>query len=268
VAGDGSGYNQAVRLLGLLALSACGRIDFDARHVPGDSAVDAPADMMLSTSHDEDGDGIPDADDPCPHVAGDATDTDGDGVGDNCDINPTAANEHWVLFSTMQPGDTAFDSLTGLGQEADSVRSASDSAPALTMTLASVRIDMGWDVHGVVGTGQHQIALGVDQDVAPTPYYFGELNDNGMGFHDAALVSYDSTNGYQQLDQQDPGVFHAGSGLTRLDTGPTHRLRTGWTGQMYELTAATAAYAGGDYIRFAFNGLDVSIRYLAIIASN
>jgi hypothetical protein len=36
--------------------------------------------------------------------------------------NPTIPTEHWVKFATMQPGDTAFDDLTGLTQEADSVR--------------------------------------------------------------------------------------------------------------------------------------------------
>lgn len=258
-----------MRLLGLLALSACGRIDFNERHVSGDAAaVDTAADTMLSAGHDEDGDGIPDSSDPCPHIAGTAADSDGDGVGDDCDLHPTTATEHWVLFATMQPGDTAFDDLAGIGQEADAVRSASDSSPVLTMNLTNVRIDMAWDVHAVVGTGQHQIAYGIDQDATSGVYYFGELNDNSMGFHDAAIVSFDSTAGYQQLDQQDPGAFHAGSGFTRLDTGPTHQLITGWTGEMYTLNAATPAYAGGTYIRFAFNGLDVSIRYLAIIATN
>ena len=55
----------------VVLLAACGRFDFDPLG-----------------GHDEDGDGIPDREDPCPHVPGDRSDRDGDGVGDACDPNP------------------------------------------------------------------------------------------------------------------------------------------------------------------------------------
>jgi hypothetical protein len=250
-----------VRVVALLvALVACGRLDFAER---------TPDATPVAVGHDEDGDGIPDPMDPCPHVAmGGTTDTDGDGVGDACDPNPTVPSEHWVKFATMQAGDTAFDDITGFTQEADSIRASNSPAPYLTMPLGKVRIDMGWVVHSVVGTGQHQVALGVDENTGVAEYYFAELDDNGIGMHYASITQYDSTTGYMGLATMDPGAFHAGAGLTRLDVDTTHTLLTGWTGQMYNLTAATPAYAGGKGIRFALNGIDVSVNYLAIIATN
>lgn len=251
----------------LFGLAACGRLDF-AEHV--DASGDASSDTPSAVGHDEDGDGIPDSIDPCPHVAiGGMTDTDGDGVGDACDPNPTTPTEFWVRFATMQAGDTAFDDVSGALQEADSIRWVGSVSPVMTINLQKARIDIGWTANAVVGPAQHQVAFGVD-NAAATEYYFNELNDNGMGFHDAAIVSYDNANGYRQLALMDPGAFHAGSGYSRYDVGITANanLETGWTGQLYDLTAATPGYIGGTDIRFAFNGLDLSIRYLAIIGSN
>jgi hypothetical protein len=258
---DGSGYNDRVRVVVLLALAACGRVDFAER------TLDAAADGVVATGHDEDGDGIPDSQDPCPHVAGTTLDSDNDGVGDDCDPNPTTPTEHWVKFATMQTGDIAFDDISGFVQEADSIRAPSDAAPYITLPVTKVRIDMGWTVHAVVGTGQHQVAFGVDENTGTPEYYFAELNQAIGGTHDAAIYQYDSS-GYTLLDGIDPGAFHAGDGLMRMDCDTTHHLFTGWTGQMYTVTAATPAYAGGKGIRFAFNGIDVSINYLAIIATN
>jgi hypothetical protein len=257
-----------VRLLGLLALSACGRIDFDARHVPGDSAV--AADMMLSLAHDEDGDGIPDADDPCPHVAGTTADGDGDGVGDDCDVNPSTPSEHWVLFSTMQTGDEPFDDITGFAQEADALRVATDVGPNVNISFVRARIDVGWTINAVVGTGQHQLAFGFDDTMmSNSAYYFNELNENGTT-RDAAIVSYDATNGYQMVSAMDPGALHAGPGVSRVDVAPgSINAVLGWLpAQMYSVGAGVAGYAHCDHLRFSLHGLDVSIRYVAIITSS
>ena len=188
-------------LVVLLALGGCGRRDFDERI---DAAVTHDATFDGVTGHDEDGDGFPDSIDPCPHVAGDLTDTDGDGVGDACDPNPTTATEHWVLFATMQAGDTAYNDITGTMQEAGLARFVGDNAPYLTFAIANARIDLGWEVHALVGTGQHQVAFGVDNATQPV-YYFGELNENSMTIHDAAIVSYDSVNQYQTLAGMESG---------------------------------------------------------------
>jgi hypothetical protein len=255
----------------VLALAACGRRGFDARTDATSDATGTHDTRAIDalTGHDEDGDGIPDAIDPCPHIAGDMADADGDGVGDACDVNPSIATEHWMLFSTMQAGDITFDDITGTTQQADALEFMGDTNPVKSVMLDRARIDLGWTINALIGTGQHQIALGVDTASGVAEYYFAELNDQQAGsVHDAAIVRYDQANGYTSLDSTDPGALHTGVGYSRLDTGATHRLEEGWSGQLYDLTAATPSYTGGTKIRFAFNGLDVSIRYLAIISSN
>lgn len=97
-------YTAAVRRAALLLLTGCGRLSFDATGEPGgvtdarmDALADAAAPACGTSVHDEDGDGLFDACDPCPHLIGGAADADGDGVGDLCD--PTAdATERIAQF--------------------------------------------------------------------------------------------------------------------------------------------------------------------------
>ena len=251
-----------------IALAGCGRYHF--ANLP-DGATDATRDTVDAlTGHDEDGDGIPDSIDPCPHLAGDATDTDGDGVGDACDPEPTLPNEHWILFATMQPGDQPFDDASAFEQKADSLHIIGDVQPVITRTFGTVRVDIGFTVNALTAAAQHQVAAGLDNSMA-SEYYFGELNENTTA-SDVAVVQYDTTNGYVQFDPQMPPAFHTGVGYFRLDavTGgaPRYDLVAGWTGEVYQSMAATAAYTGGQDLRFAFNGMDIDSRYLALIATN
>lgn len=73
---------------------ACGRVGFDPSSGTGNSG-----DASICIGHDEDGDGIADACDVCPHIAdADQTDGDGDAVGDACDPNPAIARDRIVFF--------------------------------------------------------------------------------------------------------------------------------------------------------------------------
>jgi len=253
----------------LIALAGCGRYHF--AQLPGDGAPDAAIDTVDAvTGHDEDGDGIPDSIDPCPHIAGDSTDSDGDGVGDACDPSPTLARDHWLVFSTMQPGDQPFDDASMFEQKPDSLHFVGDLAPIMTHTFGTVRIDLGFTINGLTGALQHQVAAGVDDSLA-TVYYFGELNDNAGGT-DVAVVSYDMANGYITYDPQTFPSFHTGDGTLRLDAvaggSPMHTLQAGWVGEAYTSTSPTPGYAGGTVLRLALNGVDIDLRYLALISSN
>ena len=110
-------------LVGVL-VGACGRVDFqllgaarDAR--VGDGSIgDAPpgdgpaADAFLcigGTTHDEDGDGIRDFCDVCPHIADpDQADTDGDRVGDACDPEPTNPRQSIIVFDPFVSIDSSW----------------------------------------------------------------------------------------------------------------------------------------------------------------
>jgi hypothetical protein len=252
------------RLLACSVLVACGRIDFEPA-----TATDANLDddAAIAVGHDEDGDSLPDTVDPCPHDPAPTGDGDGDGVGDACDPNPGQPTERWVIFATMQAGDQPFDTIAGTTQEADALQFAvMNMSLPLTHAITTMRIQLGFDIRGLFGAGQRQVAFGIDRGAEP--YYFIELNDNGPG---AALnvVSYDATNMYVNLDATAVTTIHPGRGFLRLDAGrgtsPTYTAVGGWLGELYTATAATPAYDGGISIRFAFNGLDVAVEYLAII---
>jgi hypothetical protein len=155
-------------LLGLLGLLGCGRLEF----------VAMPEADARAPGHDEDGDGLEDAEDPCPHVPGDRADEDGDGVGDACDPHPTTGSDRLVVFSPLMPGDHPFDDLGAFEQQADGLHFAGDTANlGITRALGTTRIEIGFEIHALFGTGQRQVASGIAR--ATEPYYFVELNENG-----------------------------------------------------------------------------------------
>lgn len=248
-----------------IVVAGCGRIDFASQSAP---PIDAIAAVDAVTGHDEDGDGIPDVIDPCPHIAGDTADADGDGVGDACDPNPSTPTESWIAFYTMQPGDQPFDDISAFTQKADSLHLAGSVSPLrITRSLGSIRFDLGYDINALFGTGQHQVAAGID-NAATAEYYFGEINQQMAG-NDVAIVSYDITNGYKLLGSMTFPGMHPGSGSFRLDASAMngHKLVTGWVGEPYTATAPTPAFSGGGDIRIALNGLDMDVRYVALIAT-
>ena len=83
-------------------LAGCGRIGFAAT---ADDDAAPPA-------HDEDGDGVADAVDDCPYLAGPQLDSDGDGVGDLCDPEPAIARQRVALFATLAPTDQPWQLTT------------------------------------------------------------------------------------------------------------------------------------------------------------
>src|SRR5215510_18061 len=89
-----------LRAVLLIAVAGCGRIAFDP---------------VSPFGHDEDGDGVRDIDDVCPHHPGTQIDRDGDRVGDDCDPNPTEPRDTIALFATMMPGDVPFSITTNDG---------------------------------------------------------------------------------------------------------------------------------------------------------
>jgi hypothetical protein len=244
----------------MILIAGCGRLDFTAR--AQDAATDVAADAV--TGHDEDGDGIPDLIDPCPWVAGDMTDSDGDGVGDACDPDP-GLHDTIEVFTTLQPGDQPLlTNTTDYTQEADDLRfTGIVGGGVVPYPIADSVVEIGFTVISVIGTGQHQLAMGGQK---PDPYYFIELDENTT-VKDAAVVEYDGAN-YTNLDAQADNGFHPGVGLIRLTAdlaGPTYAIDAGWIGEMYHAQASVPGYAGAPGLQFAVNGLDVQFRYLAIV---
>jgi hypothetical protein len=79
---------------------ACGRIGFRSYNSsPYDSSAYDSSTPCVPVGHDEDGDGIDDACDVCPHIFNpDQADSDGDRVGDVCDPHVDQPVDHIALF--------------------------------------------------------------------------------------------------------------------------------------------------------------------------
>ena len=251
----------------LACVVGCGRLDFG--EVSDKPLPDGSVDTVTPANHDEDGDGIDDALDNCPHMAGSTADGDSDGVGDICDPHPMTAGDHIGLFSTLEPGTSPFDDITGFTEDPDGLHWSGSTSIFLTRPVGSARVELGFDILAILGTGQHQIALGVDRGAEP--YYFAEINDDSGGtVHHVAVFSYDSTNGYLLLGKTDAPLLHTGRGLSRVDlNATTHEYTTvaGWDGELYTATAATPLYDGGTKLHYALNGLELVLRYIIIIDS-
>jgi hypothetical protein len=248
-----------------LLLAGCGRIGF--------GTTDAGMDTTAPIGHDEDGDGIADVDDLCPHLPGPHDDGDGDHVGDDCDPEPLNPRQTLTLF-TLVPGDQPM-TLGGPGtwtQGADSIHydGIAVGSGFVTGPVTDVRIALGIDIVAKLGGSvQHQLALGVN-DSSATTGYFVELNEIS-GTSRASAGSFDGIS-YRSLDSTPlPGGVHVGSVFLQ-DTmvgppTPSVTMDGGWPGEMYTESGAAPAYAGGDDFSFATNNLEVEVRYLVVIAT-
>lgn len=167
----------------VVAATGC-RYGFGDVPTTGDGAADAIA-------HDEDGDGIDDAVDDCPHVADPGQlDSDGDGVGDACDPNPMAAGDRIVFFD---PFTGARPEWTWTGPAPAFAGDSADvtaTAGRVTGSLAATPDQHDLYSYGgrivAIGTGEKHLMLGLGEvpffpPGGPTAaYYYCEWCGGGV----------------------------------------------------------------------------------------
>ncbi len=243
----------------------CGRIGFGA-------AGDGGAGI---TGHDEDGDGVPDIIDVCPHIPGPQVDSDGDGVGDACDPEPANPRQHRLLFAAMTPDDQPFDIQTGAmaTQLADAVHIDGMSGTELqdaVLSYGNVQITVGANIQQLLGADlQHQITISPTANTAgPAPYKFIELNEQQPTYSVASIASFDGTTFADVTDAPLSMGMHAGSVQLEL-TGTTAdgviQLDGGWPGEPYHLSSAVG-WAGSTGCAIDLNNMTIDIDYVFAVS--
>ncbi len=173
------------RLLVLTVLIAGCRLHFD--EISSDAIDPNDTNDATLAGHDEDGDGIDDAIDNCPHVANvDQANGDGDGVGDICDPYPTQPTETIVLFDPFTSIESGWMNLGGMQAMSDgesigadarngSLRYARPFVPAFDV------IELAGAVGAAGPGGPLQIALSLREQTDSQSYYCELYQNAGNG---------------------------------------------------------------------------------------
>ena len=241
----------------------CGRLRFDPLEPPDDAVLCSSA-----VGHDEDGDGIDDACDVCPHVVDRAQlDSDGDTIGDACDPEPNVPRQSRLLFATMQPTDQPFTKQPlGAGtfsQSADALHFSGNGQALIEyiVPVKSAAIAVGFDIQSLVSSPQHELAVYAGPG---GPFYYVVLDDEGSPPGAAGVAFFDGA-GYQVLASAPiPAGVHPGQGTLRSTAfvGTSMRMEGGWVGEPFDLTGQTPGYTGGDLIQIDIYGIEVDIHYV------
>jgi hypothetical protein len=260
-----------VRIAFVLALSlaACGRLGFGTE-VPdaADANVDATACVAPAGDNDDDGDGVADTCDTCPHVVGAQLDSDGDGVGDVCDPRATATEtiEKFVTFLTPLAWDADPDdwytvensSLVGaaLGQYGW-IGYVDD--PTHTEIVMRGQIDS-------VGPGPYQLSLQFALSMADGAEYCEVYSSPTPSFKITRGIPPDM---YESLAEMDVPALAAGP-FTMSFGHSVDGLRCALTigGTTYEIASPQAFSIPRDFIVMQFIDLDVTVESFAHIETS
>ncbi len=256
-----------VRLASLVWLGAlgCGRLGFDPA---ADGALDGPEDGAPAL-HDEDGDGVVDALDTCPHLAGPQVDSDGDGVGDACDWEPAIPRQKLAVVATMGPGQPFTIVAGAFEQRADALHFVGPGYGELEIPVSAtaIQIDVGADITGTVGAGsQHQLAIGATGAV---PLDFGELNEQIGSFSNAALTRFDGSVFLVQDGRTLPTNIHAGLVTMHvlLVPGGAATVDIAWPGEPYHLEVPATVYTQATEVGIRINNTVIDLRYVVVVTT-
>jgi hypothetical protein len=133
--------------------------------------LDTAPDACVAIGHDEDGDGLDDACDPCPFSANHADDSDGDGIPLACDPDPSAANVR-LFFTGFDLKSRAALTSIGAGNYVGDTFLTSGSGNASLVWQGpvdrAVWLLAGVDILSVNGAASFR-ELGVIYDAATSP---------------------------------------------------------------------------------------------------
>ena len=200
----------------VVVVVACGRVDFADRV---DSLAGRPCPNPVG--HDEDGDGVDDACDGCPHMSDpEQIDSDGDGVDDVCDPNPMTPGDAIAFFdpfTSIRPEWTFTLMLpTQSGDDLDFDATANYARGSLAMPLGHVHYAYSATIVTVIAPGPNtdQILIGLAQDGNNS--YYCELFKSMVGTP-AFGYTVDTAGTFARQDTDNISPLGPGDVITSFD---------------------------------------------------
>ncbi len=253
----------------LLLLTGCGRVAFAPLEGADadDTALSPDAKVcMTPAGHDEDGDGVDDACDGCPHLPDPAQpDADGDGVDDACDPRP------------MTPGDsiTFFDPFTSQSSAWATVQNATYEGDAVYTSGARLKLErplvpdndmfiVEGEILSVPAAAQHQLILGNRTGMAS---FYCELQSDTVNGKLAATYSFDSNTYSVARSSQGPMLSPTPVRLASVVALPTLGCRTSWPVSQPELEGTIPAGIDPTIAGLEASNLEIRLFYYLTIHS-
>ncbi len=263
---DDPGFMRAAIALVLGLSAGCGRFHF------GELADATGASSCSPSGHDEDGDGIDDACDTCPHVADpDQLDTDGDQVGDACDPEPTIPRQRIVLFDP-------FVSLDPVWIVSGGSPSVSNDQLVLDSIGAERRIGRplvpGHDlviVHattGAIGASNNTVVAIIMDDPTVGAQYYCQLWDDGMS---QLNFMYTFTGAIFMNDGRADATnrISNGTGELRFDAAPTSaHCESNLHAEPLEVTGTPPSSIHPRELQLYSNDIEVKLDYVIDIKTD
>ncbi len=265
----------------ILMAGGCGRLGFNAPSTDDDAAAftdavqaDSSSDSRFAIGHDEDGDGLPDFVDNCPHIANvTQANVDNDQVGDACDSFPATVNTlrfYSLLTADLNKPD---DSIIGNWVKGDDVWTANDANNANLHILGPTgtsEIFIGYNVIDVIGTAaNHELSVRAEV-TAMEAFYYGHYYSSGASNAGISNNFYDGAGNYVSLQNSGTGrPFEEGPATlaVRFDVN-TKEMRTRFSNSTgdYDVTSPAPMLASMRHYHLDAVGAEIQIRYFAVVS--